>query len=173
MRKFFIARSVGALCFVLLSGYVLPAWGQEQKAAADSSKGLTLALAERFVDAARAKAQESNWGMSFAVVDLAGNPVVLIRMDNARWLNTRVAQSKALTSVTFKRPSAEVGEWTKTRPQLWESLTDIVGQPLLPAGGGLPLIIKGELLGGVGVSGGTEAQDVECARAGLDAIGAE
>ena len=173
MKKFCSAWGVGILCFVLLSGYVLPVWGQEQKEAADSSTGLNLALAERFVTAARAKAQENGWGMSFAVVDLAGNPVLVVRMDTARWLNTRVAQSKALTSVTFRRPSAEVAELTKSRPQLWDSLTDIVGQPLLPAGGGLPLIIKGELIGGVGASGGTEAQDVECARAGLDAIGAE
>ena len=173
MKKFFVAQGIGALCLVVLSGYLLPAWGQEQKEAADSQKSLTLALAERFVAAARAKAQENGWGMSFAVVDLAGHPVILTRMDTARWLNTRVAQSKALTSVTFRRPSADVGELTKTRPQLWESLVALVDQPLLPAGGGLPLIMKGELLGGVGVSGGTEAQDVECARAGLDAIGAE
>ena len=173
MRKLLVARGVGVLCFILLSGYVSLAWGQEQKEANNSPKSLSLDLAERFTDAARAKAQENGWGMSFAVVDLAGNPVVITRMDTARWLNTRVAQSKALTAVTFKRPSAEVGELTKTRPQLWESLHALVGQPLLPAGGGLPLIIKGELIGGVGVSGGTEAQDVECARAGLDAIGAE
>lgn len=173
MKKFFIARGVGALCFVLLSGYVMSTCVRAQEEVVGSSKGLSLDLAERFADAARAKAQENGWGMSFAVVDLAGHPVVLTRMDTARWINTRVAQSKAFTAVTFRRPSAEMGEVTKTRPQLWESLTAIVGQPLLPAGGGLPLIIKGELLGGVGVSGGTEAQDVECARAGLDAIGAD
>lgn len=173
MKKSPAVRSVGVLCFVLLSTLVFPAWGQEQKEAPTSPQDLSLDLAERFADAARAKAQANEWGMSFAVVDLAGNPVVITRMDTARWLNTRVAQSKALTAVTFKRPSAEVGELTKTRPQLWDSLAAIVGQPLLPAGGGLPLIIKGKLIGGVGVSGGTEAQDVECARAGLDAIGAE
>ena len=173
MKKFPAGREIGVLWFILLITLVAPAWGQEQKEATDYPKSLTLALAERFVTAARAKAQENGWGMSFAVVDLAGHPVILTRMDTARWLNTRVAQSKALTSVTLRRPSADVGELTKNRPQLWESLVALVDQPLLPAGGGLPLIMKGELLGGVGVSGGTEAQDVECARAGLDAIGAE
>jgi glc operon protein GlcG len=171
--KSLTARGLGILCLVLLSGSVLPAGGQAQEETADKPTVLSLALAERFVAAARAKAQAQGWGMSFAVVDLAGHPVVLTRMDTARWLNTRVAQSKAMTAVTFRRPSAEVEELTKTRPQLWTSLTAIVDQPLLPAGGGLPLILKGVLLGGVGVSGGTEAQDVECARAGLDAIGAE
>src|SRR5262245_37063413 len=173
MKTSLVARGLSVLCVVLLSGYFLPALGQAQEDTADKSTGLSLTLAERFVAAARAKAQERGWGMSFAVVDLAGHPVVLTRMDTARWLNTRVAQSKAFTAVTFRRPSAEVEELIKTRPQLWTSLAAIVDQPLLPAGGGLPLILKGELLGGVGVSGGTEAQDVECARAGLDAIGAE
>ena len=173
MKNSLVARGIGVLCIVLLSADVLPAWGQAQEKTGGKPTELTLELAERFVAAARAKAQQNSWGMSFAVVDLAGHPVILTRMDTARWLNSRVAQSKAFTAVTFRRPSAEVEEMTKTRPQLWTNLNAIVGQPLLPAGGGLPLIINGELLGGVGVSGGTEAQDVECARAGLDAIGAE
>ncbi len=130
---------------------------------------LTLEMAERFVDAAKAKAQEQGWTMSFAVVDLAGNPILLARMDGARWLTAKVAPSKAFTAATFRRTSMEVAELAQTRPQLFESIASLAGRPLLLAGGGLPLIIGGELLGGVGASGGTEEQDVECARAGLAA----
>lgn len=173
MKKSFIIPGVGLFCLMLLSGSIQPAWGQTQEKAGNKPTVLNLELAERFVAAARAKAQQNGWGMSFAVVDLAGHPVILTRMDKARWLTAHVAQSKAFTAVTFRRPSAEVEEMAKTRPQLWTNIATIAGQPLLPAGGGLPLISKGELLGGVGVSGGTEAQDVECARAGLDAIGGE
>ena len=132
---------------------------------------LTLELAERFIAAAKAKAQRERWAMSFAVVDLAGNPVALARMDGARWLTAGVAQSKAFTAATFQRASAEVAELAQTRPQVFGSIGSLVGRPLLLAGGGLPLIVGGELLGGVGASGGTEEQDVECARAGLAAIG--
>ena len=132
---------------------------------------LTLELAERFIAAAKAKAQRERWAMSFAVVDLAGNPVALARMDGARWLTAGVAQSKAFTAATFQRASAEVAELAQTRPQLFGSIGSLAGRPLLLAGGGLPLIVGGELLGGVGASGGTEEQDVECARAGLAAIG--
>jgi uncharacterized protein GlcG (DUF336 family) len=134
---------------------------------------LTLELAERFLAAAKVKAQQQGWAMSLAVVDTAGNVVALARMDGARWLTAGVAQSKAFTAATFRRPSAEIAELAQTRPQLFGSIAGLAGRPLLLAGGGLPLIIKGELIGGVGASGGTEEQDIECAKAGLGAIGGE
>jgi len=134
---------------------------------------LTLELAERFLVAAKAKAQQEGWGMSLAVVDPAGNLVALARMDKARWMTAGVAQSKALTAATFGRPSKDVADLAQSRSLLFSSISELVGRPLLLAGGGLPLIVKGELLGGVGASGGTEDQDVECAKAGLAAIGGE
>ena len=134
---------------------------------------LTLDLAERFLAAAKAKAQQEGWGMSLAVVDTAGNLVALARMDKARWMTAGVAQSKAFTAAAFSRSSKEVAELAQSRSLVFSSISGIVGRPLLLAGGGLPLIVKGELLGGVGASGGTEDQDVECAKAGLAAIGGE
>jgi uncharacterized protein GlcG (DUF336 family) len=94
-------------------------------------------------------------------------------MDGARWLTAGVAQSKAFTSATLRRTSKEAADFAQTRPQLFSNIGNLAGRPFLLAGGGLPLIIKGELLGGVGASGGTEEQDETCARAGLTAIGAE
>ncbi|HEV8717783.1 MAG TPA: heme-binding protein [Candidatus Binatia bacterium] len=134
---------------------------------------LTLEMAERFIAAAKAKAQQQGWAMSLAVVDESGNLVALARMDGARWLTAGVAQSKAFTAATFRRASAEVAELAQTRPLLFGSIGGLTGRPLLLAGGGLPLIIKGGLLGGVGASGGTEEQDIECARAGVSAVGGE
>jgi uncharacterized protein GlcG (DUF336 family) len=134
---------------------------------------LTLDLAEKFIAAAKAKAQAEGWAMSIAVVDTAGNLVALARMDGARWLTAKIGESKAFTAATFRRSSMEVADLAKSRPQLIDSVGTIIGKPLLLAGGGLPLIVKGELLGGVGASGGTEEQDIECAKAGLAAIGGE
>ncbi|MCS6925316.1 MAG: heme-binding protein [Candidatus Binatia bacterium] len=134
---------------------------------------LTLDLAERFIAAAKAKAQAAGWAMSFAVVDTAGNLVALARMDGARWMTAKIAESKAFTAATFRRTSMEVAELAKSRSQLIDSIGALIGKPLLLAGGGLPLVMQGELLGGVGASGGTEEQDIECAKAGLVAIGAE
>jgi uncharacterized protein GlcG (DUF336 family) len=134
---------------------------------------LTLALAEQFLEAAKAEAVKQGWAMSFAVVDATGRQVALIRMDGARWMTTRVAQAKAFTAATFRRPSAAVEELAEQRPDLFQSLTQLIDEPMLLAGGGLPIIVEGTLLGGVGASGGTEAEDIDCAQAGLDAIGAE
>jgi len=134
---------------------------------------LTLALAEQFLDAAKAEALKQGWTMSFAVVDVSGRQVALIRMDGARWMTTQVAQAKAFTAATFRRSSAAVEEFAEQRPDLFQSLTRLIDEPMLLAGGGLPIIIEGILLGGVGASGGTEAEDIDCAQVGLDAIGAE
>ena len=134
---------------------------------------LTLALAEQFLEVAKAEAIKQGWTMSFAVVDTAGRQVALIRMDGARWMTTRVAQAKAFTAATFRRPSAAVEELAEQRPDLFQSLIQLIDEPMLLAGGGLPIIIDGRLLGGVGASGGTEAEDIDCAQVGLDAIGAE
>ena len=156
---------------------VEPPAGQEAAEAAEQAgqqlPTLTLALAEQFLEAAKAEAIKQGWAMSFAVVDATGRQVALIRMDGARWMTTRVAQAKAFTAATFRRPSAAVEELAEQRPDLFQSLTQLIDEPMLLAGGGLPIIVEGRLLGGVGASGGTEAEDIDCAQAGLDAIGAE
>lgn len=165
-------RWIYVLCFSILGTCFAPLAGQAQEKEGKPPV-LTLDLAERFITAAKAKAQAEGWAMTFAVVDAAGNLVALARMDGARWLTAGVAQSKAFTSATLRRTSKEVADFAQARPQLFSSIGNLAGRPLLLAGGGLPLIIKGELLGGVGASGGTEEQDEACARAGLTAIGGE
>ena len=153
-----------------------PAEPVEQSEPAESVlpvKTMTLALAEQILDAARAQAQAEGWRMSLAVMDAAGNLVAMIRMDGARWMTAQVAQAKAFTAVTFRRSSAAVEELAEQRPDLFESLVTLIDRPLLLAGGGLPVIVNGELLGGVGASGGTEDQDIDCVEVGLSAIGIE
>ena len=162
-----------------IPGDAAPPSGQEAAEAAEQAEQeqqpptLTLALAEQFLDAAKAEALKQGWTMSFAVVDVSGRQVALIRMDGARWMTTQVAQAKAFTAATFRRSSAAVEELAEQRPDLFQSLTQLIDEPMLLAGGGLPIIIDGTLLGGVGASGGTEAEDIDCAQVGLDAIGAE
>ncbi len=152
---------------------VEPAEPAEPAQSVPPAKTMTLALAEQILDAARTQAQAEGWRMSLAVMDAAGNLVAMIRMDGARWMTAQVAQAKAFTAVTFRRSSAAVEELAEQRPDLFKSLVTLIDRPLLLAGGGLPVIINGELLGSVGASGGTEDQDIDCAEAGLNAIGGE
>ena len=178
-------QKVYVIAFSLIVGLVLSLSGalvsvQAQEAAssppaaeaqqAEAPSTMTLALAEAIIAGAKAKAEDEGWAMSFAVVDNLGRPVAMVRMDGTRWMTPKVAHSKALTAASFGRPSASVDEFAKTRPQLFKSVQELMGEPLLPAGGGLPILVNGKLLGGVGASGGTEAEDIEAAQAGLDAI---
>ncbi len=132
---------------------------------------VSLAMAETIIDAAKAKAEQEGWLMSFAVVDSFGRPVAMVRMDGTRWMTPKVAHGKALTSATFGRPSAWAADIAENRPQLFKNLQKMIGEPLLPAGGGLPIEVDGKLLGGIGASGASVEEDIEAAQAGLDALG--
>ena len=104
---------------------------------------LTLEMAERFIAAAKAKAQEQGWAMSLAVVDTAGNLVALARMDGARWLTTNVAPSKAFTAATFRRTSMEVAELAQTLPALNYREQDFASEvQKLTDGKGVEVIIE-------------------------------
>ena len=176
MRKVY-TLGLGLIASLVLSVCAPPVFAQAAEAAENGQTGslatVTLAMAEAFIAGAKAKAEEEGWAMSFAVVDNFGRPVAMARMDGTRWMTPQIATSKAFTSATFGRPSASVAEFAEGRKQLFRSVQKLIGEPLLPAGGGLPILVDGKLLGGVGASGGTEAEDIEAARAGLDAIGAD
>jgi uncharacterized protein GlcG (DUF336 family) len=132
---------------------------------------LNTELAEKILAGARAKASEMKVPMSFAVVDAGGYLIALVRMDGAALLTPSVAHSKAYTAALFRRTSAEMGALAETRPQFFNSIVNIGAVPLIAGGGGLPIRQNGEVVGGIGGSGGTPDQDVECAQAGLTAAG--
>lgn len=132
---------------------------------------LSLETAEKILAAARAKASDMKVPMSFAIVDAGGYLIAAARMDGAAILTPSVAHSKAYTAAAFRRTSAELGKVAETRPQFFASIVNIGSVPLIAGGGGLPIRQGGEVIGGVGASGGTPDQDVECAQAGLAAVG--
>lgn len=132
---------------------------------------LSIEIAEKIIVGARAKASELKVPMTFAVVDAGGYLIALARMDGAGLLTPSIAQSKAYTAAVFRRTSAEMGKLAETRPQFFASIANIGAVPLIAGGGGLPIRQGGEIIGGVGASGGTPDQDVECAQAGLALVG--
>jgi uncharacterized protein GlcG (DUF336 family) len=135
---------------------------------------ISAAQALKIVNAAVAKCSEPGprITISVAVVDQAGNPRLLLNADTAAPHNLDLARRKAYTARTFRRPSAE---WAKAStietPQFGQrQMVDVI-----PLGGGMPILMKGEAIGGVGISGAMGGQVAEeaCARAAIDTIAGE
>jgi cob(I)alamin adenosyltransferase len=129
---------------------------------------LTLELAERITAASKAKAEGLGIRVSIITVDAGGHVVTVHRMDGASWLTVDIATAMAYTAAAFKTGA---GNLTGSADQPWfRSLTILTQGKVLPAGGGIPIEVAGEIVGAIGVSGGSDAQDKECSEAGLQSI---
>ena len=124
-------------------------------------KTLTLDAARRVAAAAEAEARRNNWAVSIAVVDDAGHLVVFHRMDGAKLVATDIATRKARTAVYFQQPTKALEEEVSGGRT---ALLPIDG--VMPLEGGVPLVVDGVMVGAIGVSGVTGAQDAQCASAG-------
>ena len=127
---------------------------------------ITVETAKKVAAPAVAEAKKNNWTMAIAVVDTAGQLVAFSKMDNTQTVSVQISQDKATTSATYKRSTKMLQDVLAKGAEGWRYLTF----PKMLAGeGGLPLVIDGKIVGGIGVSGGTGEQDGQCAKAGLDA----
>jgi len=129
-------------------------------------KVLTLEAAKKIAVAAEAEARKNNWNVVIAVVDDGGHLIYLQRIDGTQTGSIDVAIGKARTSAAFKRPTKVFDELAKTRP----SITSISPSAVLLEGG-VPVMVGGQLVGAVGVSGVTSQQDAQIAEAGIAALG--
>lgn len=128
-------------------------------------KALTLAEARKAVVAATAEAKANGWNVVIVVADDAGYPLTIDRLDNAQRPSVDIAIGKARTAALFKRPSAALEEAiNKGRA----ALLSVDGQVFLQ--GGVPIVVNGEVIGAVGVSGVRADQDEQVATAGAKAI---
>ena len=127
---------------------------------------LTLAEANRMVQAAIAKADEISVKVSIAVCDAGGNLLAFNRMEGASPVSATVAQGKAAASAGFGRSS---GALQADSPVI-QAVIATMGGRMLPAQGAVPIHKNGELVGSIGASGATAQQDEECAQAGLAAL---
>jgi glc operon protein GlcG len=128
---------------------------------------IALEDAKKAAAAALAEARKNDWTMAVAITDPAGYLVYFEKMDDTQTASAVVAVDKARSAALFKRPTklfqealAAGGEGLRVL-----SLTGAV-----PIEGGLPLVMNGKVVGAIGVSGGTSAQDSQCARPGADAL---
>ncbi len=128
-------------------------------------------MAEKAVMAAAKKAVELNLKMCIAISDETGDLKAFRRMDGAPKLSIQISQDKAYTAASFSMATHAWFDFIKDDPPLLHGITHT--PRLVVFGGGFPIVIDGEAIGAVGVSGGHYSQDMECARAALAAIGAE
>jgi uncharacterized protein GlcG (DUF336 family) len=133
------------------------------------AESVTLTSADEVIAAARAKADEIGTPMNIAVVDGGGNLTAFARMDGA-WLGSiDIAIGKAYSARAFDMPTDALGAESQPGEQIFGINTTNDGAVVI-FGGGIPLADGERIVGGVGVSGGLVAQDVEVAQAGADAF---
>ena len=125
---------------------------------------ITLALAARMSQAAVDRAADLGALVSAAVVDQGGHLVHFQRMDKAEIAGPTLAVDKAFTAVAHRIETAELGPLTLPGGDLW-GLASNGGGRYIVFGGGIPCWHDGLVVGAIGVSGGSAAEDVECARA--------
>ena len=134
---------------------------------------LNLAGAELILAAARKKAAAAGFRMNLAVVDDGGHLLAFARMDGARPASGYTAITKAVTAATFRQETGPLPPKGEPDVLLNLSLQNAAlagGGKLTTLKGGVPIVVDGQVIGGVGVGGGTGEQDAEVARAGIDAL---
>jgi glc operon protein GlcG len=128
-------------------------------------KTLSLADAKNIAAAASAKAVGEGWTVVIAIHDSGGNLIYLERADGTQLGSVMVAQEKSRTALLFKRPTKALEDAVLAGRVHMMSLPGITSVE-----GGLPLLIDGEIVGSIGVSGVQSSQDGQIAAAGVAAL---
>ena len=126
---------------------------------------VTAEHAKQIAAAAEAEAKKHNWKMNIAVVGPAGELVYFEKMDGAQLASIQISQDKAHAAATFRRPTKAFFDAVEGGHVYISFLHGVV-----PSEGGFPLVENGKLIGAIGCSGGTGAQDGVTCKAGADTV---
>ena len=129
---------------------------------------IPLDQAKKAMAAAEAKATQNDWNVAISIVDSGGHAVMLQRLDGTQLASIRIAEGKARTAVEFRRPT--------------KALEDVIAgggaglryftvRDVNLMEGGVPIVVEGKIIGGIGVSGVDSRNDAQIAQAGADAVG--
>lgn len=132
-----------------------------------TAKFITLEAAKKMAAAGEAEARQNGWNVAIAIVDASGGLILFHKLDETQPGSIAVAQGKARAAALFKRPSKLMEEAIAGGKQAFLTVEGIV-----PMQGGLPVIVDNKVIGAVGVSGVTSAQDEQVAQAALRGLGA-
>jgi uncharacterized protein GlcG (DUF336 family) len=128
---------------------------------------LTLEDCKKISGAAEAEAKKNGWNVCITILDDGGHLLHLVRMDGATPANSRIAIEKGRTAAESRRSTANWEERIKA------GRNSILRMPgITPIQGGLPIVIDGQCVGAVGVSGVQSHEDEQIAKAGIDSLNA-
>jgi len=128
---------------------------------------ITLEQAKKVMVGAEAEAKKGNWSMAIIILDSGGNMVMMQRMDGTQLGSVDVARDKAWSAVAYRRPT-KAFEDAIAQGGANLRLLRLTGAS--PIEGGLPIMADGKVIGSIGVSGGSSAQDGQVAKAGVDGL---
>ena len=127
---------------------------------------LTVAETTQILDAARAEAEKNKWAVAIAVVDDGGHLLTLLRLDGCAPIGAYIATEKARTAALGRR------ETKVYEDMINNGRTAFLSAPLQGTlEGGVPVIVDGQVVGAVGVSGVKSEQDAQIAKAAIQALG--
>ena len=157
------------VCYVPVVGLIMPSPGGANELPKESV--LPLSMARQAVETALEACKKDGYKVSVSVVDRAGVLRTMARADGAGPHTIDSSRKKAYTAASLRRSTSELAELITKVPTL-QALRDM-NEQILMLGGGLPIELAGDVVGGIGVGGAPGAHlDDACAQAGLDAIGA-
>jgi glc operon protein GlcG len=149
-------------CAALMFG---PATHAQQAAPPPNGTPISLEVAKKIAAAAIAESKKNNWTEAIVICEPNGTLVYLERMDGVQYASVNVAIDKAISSALYRRPTTAF-EGAIKAGNLY--VMQLRGANAVP--GGMPIVVDGKLVGGIGVSGGSGADDVHVAQAGLAAL---
>lgn len=134
---------------------------------------VNLEMAQKVLAAAIAKAEEIGSPSSVAIIDSGRELVAFGRMNGAVLASAEISQAKAYTARSLNSATQDVSGWAQPGGPLYgiETAHLSAGRALITFGGGVPITAGGEVIGAIGVAGGSPDQDHEVASAGANALG--
>ncbi|MFF0647283.1 heme-binding protein [Streptomyces tendae] len=131
--------------------------------------------AEEIIAAAHQRARAIGKAVSVAVVDAGGFVVAVRRPDGARPLTPDIARAKAYTAAVMQRPGKMLKKWQESQPVFFSQLSQLPGaaMPILATEGSVTIKKDGEIIGGLGIAGGTADEDQAIADEVLASLGYE
>jgi glc operon protein GlcG len=173
MRRLIAGLALIAVCLAPRAGLAADQSAESQPLVSRERIQLNLAGAETVIAAAKQKAAAIKVKINVAVVDDGGQLLAFARMDGARPASVTTSLTKAISAATFRQETGPLR--TKGEPDLLLNLSlqnaaTASGGKITALKGGVPIVVEGQVIGGVGIAGGSGEQDLEVAHAAYQTL---